>query len=245
MATKFTSKTGKNLIAGDFLGNTKEFYLKLNKLFKVDKAAIQSEIKAGIKSANGWHKKNINELKIISLDKSCRPPRVPSDGLKTKINELLKDPNTKQAATAYIASRKALTSFANATQNMKASQDGVMRKDDLQELFRGYQYLGIATYLGKSNYLIDDSFLIKEQGRIQAESKRKGDSAKGGKNAHKNSSGELNFVKSCWDEWQKNKTKYKNATKFCADMLDKCVHLTSHKNLMDHCSTWKMEHSKK
>jgi hypothetical protein len=224
---------------------SEDFYLQFNGLFKVDKAVIQCEIKQGIKRAEGWHRKNTGELKIISLDKSCRPPKVPSHKLKIKINELLKDPEKKQAATAYIASRGALNSFATASVSINASKDGVMSKAALREIFLGFQYLGAADYLCKANYLMDDSLLIKEQGRIQAESKQKSDSARGGKNAHKNSNTELAFVKVCWNDWQKNKSSYKNATKFCDDMLDKCEHLTSHKNLMDHCTAWKKELSKK
>jgi hypothetical protein len=179
---KVVKRAGKELQARDLKGQAKEIYLRLNGLFEVDKGVIQREIKEGIKRAEGWHRKNTGELKIISLDKSCRPPKVPSHKLKIKINELLKDPEKKQAATAYIASRGALNSFATASVSINASKDGVMSKAALRETFLGFQYLGTADYLCKANYLMDDSLLIKEQGRIQAESKRKSDNSKGGKN---------------------------------------------------------------
>lgn len=135
---------------------SEDFYLLFNGYFRVDKDAILREVKQGIKSAEGWHRKNTGVLKLLSLDKSCRPPRMPSDKLKTKINSLLKDPNTKQAATAYIASRKSLNSLLIASQSIKSLKDGAMRKKDLQELFLGYQYLGVANFLCKSDYLNDD-----------------------------------------------------------------------------------------
>lgn len=61
-----------------------------------------------------------------------------------------------------------------------------------------------------------------------------------GKLAHAGSDKEREklFIKECWNEWQKNPTKYKSKRAFADDMLDKCEHLESQKKITDWCREW-------
>lgn len=219
-------------------------YKKANGLFKVDKPVILREIEIGIRSAMECYK---NATLSLRLPKTfLKVPKLLSENQKMKLNRLMRQSETKQAATAFLNAKDAidlLIPIAAKVRNTAMNEE--MYKADFKNMLDGFQSLGVARFLCQTGYLNNDFSEVLDQGKIQAESKRKSDSARGGKNAHKNSNTEIAFVKECWDDWQKNKTMYKNATKFCNNMLDKCEHLTSHKNLMDHCSAWKKELSKK
>lgn len=49
------------------------------------------------------------------------------------------------------------------------------------------------------------------------------------------------FIKECWFEWQKDKSKYKSKSAFARDMVNKCEHLESEKVIEGYCRDWEKE----
>jgi hypothetical protein len=49
---------------------------------------------------------------------------------------------------------------------------------------------------------------------------------------------EKKFVRECWNEWQRDPAKYKTKAAFSRDMLEKCTHLVSQKQIEDWCRDW-------
>jgi hypothetical protein len=52
---------------------------------------------------------------------------------------------------------------------------------------------------------------------------------------------EKQFVRECWNEWQKTPGSYKSKASFARDMLNKCEHLVSVKKIEDWCRQWEVE----
>lgn len=49
------------------------------------------------------------------------------------------------------------------------------------------------------------------------------------------------FVFGCWQEWQRDPSRYNGKAAFARDMLTKCEHLTSQKKIEDWCRGWEAE----
>ncbi len=52
---------------------------------------------------------------------------------------------------------------------------------------------------------------------------------------------EKEFVKSCWEDWQKTPSNYEGKAAFARDMLSKCEQLKSQKKIEDWCRKWEKE----
>lgn len=49
---------------------------------------------------------------------------------------------------------------------------------------------------------------------------------------------EKQFVFDCWKDWRSNPERYRSKAKFARDMIEKCKHLESTKNIEDWCRVW-------
>lgn len=49
------------------------------------------------------------------------------------------------------------------------------------------------------------------------------------------------FIRQCWTDWQRTPDAYKSKAAFARDMLDKCEHLMSTKQIEDWCREWDKE----
>jgi hypothetical protein len=55
---------------------------------------------------------------------------------------------------------------------------------------------------------------------------------------------EKRFVEDCWRGWQATPTRYISKAAFARDMLEKCSHLTSQKQIDDWCRAWSKPEAK-
>jgi hypothetical protein len=64
--------------------------------------------------------------------------------------------------------------------------------------------------------------------------------AKGGRSRWTNDprTNEKLLVKTCWMEWQTDQARYKSKAAFARDVLQKCEHLSSQKQIEDWCREW-------
>ena len=49
---------------------------------------------------------------------------------------------------------------------------------------------------------------------------------------------EKTFVKQCWDDWQRDASRYASKAAFARDMLTKCEHLSDQRTIEDWCREW-------
>ncbi|EIN02289.1 hypothetical protein WQE_04852 [Paraburkholderia hospita] len=52
---------------------------------------------------------------------------------------------------------------------------------------------------------------------------------------------EKKFVRDCWQGWQEDPSRYKSKAAFARDMMEKCAHLTSTKQIEDWCRDWEKQ----
>ncbi len=54
---------------------------------------------------------------------------------------------------------------------------------------------------------------------------------------------EKQFIRECWQDWQRGKSHYTSKAAFARDMIEKVEHLTSTKKIEDWCREWEKAHS--
>jgi hypothetical protein len=103
--------------------------------------------------------------------------------------------------------------------------------------YRDQQVAGITELVDAGRDLTHTAFGIgAEQGRRLAKQRV----ADGGRARWANDpkTTEKNWVKSCWHQWRSDPQRYRSKAAFSRDMLQKCEHLTSQKQIEDWCRHW-------
>lgn len=137
-----------------------------------------------------------------------------------------------------ISGMAALWLIDNAITKAKAERISV---SSLEELSEAALFLSQAGTAHKDIYRTSaerNEAIRKEQEFIKERSKN---AAKNAAKRHANDpkQADKDFVFECWCEWQKKPVQYKSNADFARSMIDKCEHITSHKNITDWCREWK------
>jgi hypothetical protein len=108
---------------------------------------------------------------------------------------------------------------------------------DWMSKYRDQQVAGIGEFVDASRHLAHTALRVgAEQGRSRAKQRV----ADGGRArwAKDPKTAEKSLVKSCWDQWRGDRKRYRSKAAFSRDMLQKCEHLTSQKQIEDWCRKW-------
>lgn len=145
-----------------------------------------------------------------------------------KLSELDREELEKLAATWYLR-LAAANEFINLSTEDAKQQEVFYRKlmSEMRALQRSEKasgMIGLAHSIGKSN---QKTLAARNSVRIKL--------------ANDPKQAEKDFVKDCWDAWQKSPGAYKSKAAFARDMLDKCAALTSNKVIEDWCRGWESE----